>query len=349
MLVTQQPVFRRFWYPVIPIADLSNGPKAFELLGESLVLWLDEVGEPAAVRDRCCHRTAKLSLGKVEQGRICCPYHGWEFDGGGACTKVPQLKPDCAIPASYKVDAFRCTERYGYVWVCLEDPLIEIPEIVEVADEGYRLIPEFYETWGCAGLRVMESELDLAHPTFVHTTTFGSEEHPTPDELEITETDWGIQVYGKLGVVNPELQQQNLKMEEAQTFRSLTMDWMMPFTIKLKITYPNGLEHIVVNTMTPISDRTSQMVQFCVRNDTEADTPAADVIAFDRAVTLEDKRILESTDYDVPLRLSQEEHMFTDKPGIMIRKKVAALIKQYGPEGKDASVSLRKMASVSSN
>ena len=349
MLVTQQPVFRRFWYPVIPLADLDGGPKAFELLGEPLVLWLDKQGNPAAVRDRCCHRTAKLSLGKVDQDRICCPYHGWEFDGGGTCVKVPQLGPDCAIPASYKVPAFRAAERYGYVWVCLEEPIIEIPKIVEAADAGYRLIREFYETWGCAGLRVMENELDLAHPTFVHTTTFGSEAHPTPDELEITETDWGIHVYGKLGVGNPAVQQQYLKMEAAQTFRSLTMDWMMPFTIKLKITYPNGLEHIVVNTMTPISDRTSQMVQFCVRNDTEAETPAADVIAFDRAVTLEDKRILASTDYDVPLRASQEEHMFTDKPGIMIRKKVAALIKAHSHEAKDSSVSFRMMASVSSS
>ncbi|MFK8184925.1 MAG: Rieske 2Fe-2S domain-containing protein [Phormidesmis sp.] len=329
MLVTQQPVFRRFWYPVVPLQNLQVGPQAFELLGESLVLWLGENGTPAAARDRCCHRTAKLSLGKVDKGRICCPYHGWEFDGSGACVKVPQLKADCAIPASYRVDAFKCRERYGYVWVALDEPIADIPEIAEAQDSRYRLIPEFYETWQCAGLRVMENELDLAHPTFVHTTTFGSEEHPTPDELEITETAWGIHVYGTLGVVNPALQQQNLNMDEAQTMRTLTMDWMMPFTIKLKITYPNGLEHIVVNTMTPISDRASQMVQFCVRNDTEADTPAADVIAFDRAVTLEDKRILESTDPDVSLMPSQEEHMFTDRPGIMIRKKVAALLKAH--------------------
>lgn len=348
MLVTQQPVFRRFWYPVIPLKNLENGPQTFELLGEPLVLWLDASDNPAAARDRCCHRTAKLSLGKVNQGHICCPYHGWEFNSQGTCVKVPQLKPDCAIPASYRVDAYRCTERYGYVWVCLENPIADIPEIAEAADNSYRLIPEFYETWACAGLRVMENELDLAHPTFVHTTTFGSEEHPTPDELEITETDYGIHVYGKLGVVNPELQQQNLKMEEAQTFRTLTMDWIMPFTIKLKITYPNRLEHIVVNTMTPISDSTSQMVQFCVRNDTEADTAAADVIAFDRAVTLEDKRILESTDYDVPLRLSQEEHMFTDKPGILIRKKVAALIKKYSQEEKNSPLSLKEIAGISS-
>lgn len=329
MLVTQQSVFRRFWYPVIPLERLETGPQAFELLGEPLVLWLDEKGEPAAARDRCCHRTAKLSLGKVNEGHICCPYHGWAFDKKGTCVKVPQLESDCAIPASYRVEAYQCKKRYGYVWVCIEDPLIDVPEIAEASDENYRVIPEFYETWQCAGLRVMENELDLAHPTFVHTTTFGSEDHPTPDELEISETDWGIHVFGKLGVANSELQKQNLKMAEAQTLRTLTMDWMMPFTIKLKIGYPNGLEHIVVNTMTPISDRASQMVQFCVRNDTEADTPAADVIAFDRAVTLEDKRILESTDFDVPLSLSQEQHMATDRPGIMIRKKLAALIKRH--------------------
>ncbi|MGP1387012.1 MAG: aromatic ring-hydroxylating dioxygenase subunit alpha [Thainema sp.] len=355
MLVTQQPVFRRFWYPVIPLQQLENGPQAFTLLGEPLVLWLDQNGQPAATRDRCCHRTAKLSLGRVDQGRICCPYHGWEFDATGACVKVPQLAPDKAIPATYRVDAYRCTERYGYVWVCLEEPIADIPDIAEAENENYRTIHEFYEPWQTAGLRVMENELDLAHPTFVHTGTFGSEEHPVPDSLAIDDTDYGIHVSGLLGVVNPEQQQQNLKMSEKQTVRTLEMDWFMPFTIKLKIIYPNGLEHIVVNTMTPISDSCSQMVQFCVRNDTEADTPAQDVIAFDRAVTLEDKRILESTDYDVPLSPSQEEHMLTDRPGVMIRKKVAALLREYGEveqtnqkPDKTQSVSLKETSSIKS-
>lgn len=80
----------------------------------------------------------------------------------------------------------------------------------------------------------------------------------------------------------------------------------------------------VVNTMTPIHDGRSQMVQFCLRNDTEADTPAADAIAFDRQVTLEDKAILESTDFDVPLDLQAEQHMMTDKPGILIRRRIKA-------------------------
>jgi phenylpropionate dioxygenase-like ring-hydroxylating dioxygenase large terminal subunit len=330
MLVTKQPILSRFWYPVIPIKNLADGPKSFELLGRPLVLWLDQEGKPGAAEDRCCHRSARLSLGKVTEGNLSCPYHGWQFNRHGECVKIPQLK-DNAISANSQLNVYNCDERYGYVWVCLADePLTGIPNIEETSDPNYRTISEFYETWQCAGLRVMENECDLAHPAFVHQGTFGTEEHLIPGEMEFTETEWELRLQSVLGVVNPELQRQNLKMEAKETIRTLDIIWFMPFMVKLRIGYPNGLVHIVVNTMTPISDSTSQMVQFCVRNDTEADTPAADVIAFDRAVTLEDKRILESTDFDVPLSPNREQHIFTDKPGLIMRKKILALLKAHG-------------------
>ena len=330
MLVTKQPILRRFWYPVIPLEELKSGPKPFKLLERPLVLWLDGQGKPAAAVDQCCHRSAQLSLGKVIEGNITCAYHGWQFDSTGTCVKVPQIKEN-AISSQYKVTAYQCKERYGYVWVCLADePLIDIPEIEETNDLAYRTIPEFYEPWQCAGLRVMENEFDMAHPAFVHQNTFGTEDHPIPEQMEFTETEWGLNVNCLLGVVNNPLQQQNLKMETQETKRTLDVTWFMPFMVKLKITYPNGLVHIIVNTMTPINDSSSQMVQFCVRNDTEADTPRADVVAFDRAVTLEDKRILENTDYDVPLSPNREQHIFTDKPGLIMRKKLIALLKAHG-------------------
>ncbi|MGB5967714.1 MAG: hypothetical protein WBG70_05225, partial [Spirulinaceae cyanobacterium] len=50
-------------------------------------------------------------------------------------------------------------------------------------------------------------------------------------------------------------------------------------------------------------------------------------IAFDRAVTLEDKAILETTDYNVPLDLKLEQHMMSDKPGILMRQKLKALLR----------------------
>ncbi len=330
MRVTQQPLLRRFWYPVIPMDRLTQGPQRFVLLDQPLVLWLDTQGHPAAAEDRCCHRSAQLSLGQVIDGTIRCPYHGWQFDRQGTCVKVPQLT-EALIPRTYQIQSFHCEAHYGYAWVCLSpEPLSKIPRIPEAADPQFRLIHEFYEPWQVAGLRVMENEFDSAHPTFVHAHTFGSADHPTPESIQTQETDYGLRSEILLGVSNPELQQQNLKIQQPQTQRRMVLDWFLPFTAAIRIHYPNGLTHIIVNTPTPISDDCSQIVQFCLRNDTEAETPAQDVIQFDRAVTLEDKRILETTDPDVPLDLTQEQHMLTDQPGILMRRKLGAMLKAQG-------------------
>ena len=77
MLTTKQKVLRRFWYATEKLEALKDGPKPFKLLGENIVLFLDDKGEPAALQDRCCHRTSKLSKGWSDQGNIVCGYHGW--------------------------------------------------------------------------------------------------------------------------------------------------------------------------------------------------------------------------------------------------------------------------------
>src|SRR5687767_7869937 len=105
MLVTQQPVFRKFWHAVMPLTELANGPRPFTLLGQDIVLFLDEHGQPAALRDRCCHRTAKLSKGwcvdragaPCTSGRLQCGYHGWTYDRGGKVVMIPQYDPDRSI------------------------------------------------------------------------------------------------------------------------------------------------------------------------------------------------------------------------------------------------------------
>ena len=329
MLVTQQPVLKRFWYPVMPISQLETGPQSFRLLDQPLVLWLDEEGVPQATEDRCCHRSAQLSKGSVIEGNVRCPYHGWSFNGQGICVHVPQLEEEM-IPRTYQIQAYRCRERYGYAWVCLGEPLQDIPEIPEAQDPQFRLIHQFYEPWNCAGLRLMENSFDNAHLSFVHAQSFGDGDHPVPASMELTETAEGFVFVATIPVKNPPDQQRNLGITEEMTIRHNRNLWYLPFTRKLHITYPNGLQHIIITSATPIDDRTSQIVQFCCRNDTEVDAPAADIIAFDRQVTLEDKTVLESTDPDVPLDLNREQHMAADKPGIIMRHRLAALLKHHG-------------------
>ncbi len=331
MLVTQQPVLRRFWYPVMPLAKLVGGAQAFLLLGQPLVLWLDQKGDPQAVEDRCCHRTAQLSLGHVQGDAIQCPYHGWQFDGSGVCIKVPQLDSGL-IPKSYRVQSFGCAARYGYVWVCLDPPALQpIPEIPEAEDPTFRQIPQFDETWRCSGLRLMENSFDNAHPHFVHAKTFGIQQDPVPPQLDtFADHEYGLRVNYRLPVFNNPLQKANLGMADAAiTVRISEGTWYLPFLRTLKITYPNGLVHLIFTSATPIDDQHSQVVQFCLRNDSEAQASAADIIAFDRAVTLEDQRILESTDFDTPLAIPAEEQMASDKPGIVMRRRLAALLNAH--------------------
>ncbi|WOD41681.1 aromatic ring-hydroxylating dioxygenase subunit alpha [Nodosilinea sp. E11] len=330
MLVTQHPVLRRFWYPVMPIADLTDGPQSFTLLGEPLVLWLTAAGKPAALRDRCCHRSAKLSMGLVQNGCVRCPYHGWEYNETGACAKVPQLDPGAAIPKTYRVESFQCVERYGYAWVCLSsDPLLPLPEIPEADGPGNRLIPQFYEPWQCSGLRVMENSFDNAHFSIVHAASFGVTDQPQPVRSELVPLDLGLKAYATVPVVNPPSQQKILNIPDSLTVREVESTWYVPFSRTLKITYPNGLMHLIFTAATPVSDRTSQIVQFCLRNDSEADASAESIIAFDRQVVNEDKLVLESTDYDTPVDLSVEQHMPSDQPGIIMRRQLAALLKAH--------------------
>lgn len=331
MLVTKQAILRRFWYPVLPIANLSiDRPQAFQLLGEKIVLWRAN-DKPTAAIDRCCHRTAQLSKGVVIDDCLRCPYHGWSFDRNGICVNVPQLNADQKIPDSYRVKSFPCVDRYGYVWVCLEaDPLLPIPDIPEAEDPNLRLIPEFYEPWNCSGLRLMENSFDNAHFSFVHAASFGNQAQPEPAFMQLEPLEFGLRMRSQVPVINPPAQQKNLNLAEAKTVRDVDAIWYMPFMRSLKITYPNGLMHLIFTAATPVNDSTSQVIQFCVRNDTEADAKAAEIIAFDRQVTLEDQAVLETTDFDTPLDLMAEQHIASDQPGIVMRRKLMALLKQHG-------------------
>jgi Vanillate O-demethylase oxygenase C-terminal domain len=131
-------------------------------------------------------------------------------------------------------------------------------------------------------------------------------------------------------VLNPDIQKKNLGIETEKTIRTNERRWFMPFARTLRIQYPNGLIHLIFTGYTPIDDHTVQLVQFCLRNDTETEAKAADIIAFDRQVTQEDRAVLETTDYDAPLSLAEEQHMASDKPGILMRHRLAALLKAHG-------------------
>ncbi|KAJ8598145.1 hypothetical protein CTAYLR_007416 [Chrysophaeum taylorii] len=82
-------------------------PFATRLWGEPLVLFRDAEGKLVCLADKCPHRAAPLSMGRVRDGAISCFYHGWAFGTDGH--RVDGL-PACAA-TSYPVE-----EREGVVY-----------------------------------------------------------------------------------------------------------------------------------------------------------------------------------------------------------------------------------------
>lgn len=340
MLTTRQPIFRKFWHAVMPLSALSAGPKPFTLLGEAIVLFLDEHGQPAALKDRCCHRTAKLSKGWCPdagplRGKLQCGYHGWTYDRTGRVVHIPQYAEDRAIPADYRTPAYHCTARYGYAWVALDDPIADIPQVPEFDDPAWRTIFQFYETWHTSPMRALENSFDNSHFSFVHRATFGVAAQPTPSKYELVDTPEGFYAETVIPAANPERFRRISGVDDAVTTRHMRNAYFMPFSRRLDIEYPSGIRHIIINCFTPIDDGRMQLCQWLFRNDSEADCPAQMLIDFDEEITREDKDILESTDPDALIdvrRRGVEYSMDSDKPGMLIRKKLFELLRRHGEE-----------------
>jgi phenylpropionate dioxygenase-like ring-hydroxylating dioxygenase large terminal subunit len=329
MLTTKQPIFKKFWHAVIPLSQLQDGPKPFRLLGEDLVLFLDAKGEPAALKDRCCHRTAKLSKGWCKNGHIQCGYHGWTYDRGGKVVDIPQWEEGKPIPAQLSTTSYHCKSAYGYAWVALEDPIADIPSMPEFSDPQYRTIFQFYETWATSPMRALENSFDNSHFSFVHRATFGIASQPKPSKYELIDNEHGFYAETIVPAANPAKFQRVSGVSDEVTTRHMRNAYFLPFSRRLDIEYPSGIRHIILNCFTPIDDGHIQLCQWLFRNDTEADCPAQMLIDFDEVITREDKDILESTNPDAVIdakRLGIEFSMPSDRPGLLIRKRLMDLL-----------------------
>ena len=332
VLTTKQRTLRRFWHAIMPIAQLQGGPQPFRLMGEDIVLFRDREGRPAALKDRCCHRTAKLSRGWCSDGNLVCGYHGWTYDRDGHVVAIPQL-PGETVPR-YQTPAYRAVERFGYAWVAMDEPLAPIFDVPEAYDMRYRRIDQFYERWETSPLRLMENSFDSAHFSFVHRGTFGVAAQPKPSLFELTETPAGFCAETIAEVANPPAAHRITGSTTATTTRHFRNHWYLPFCRRLDIEYPSGIRHIIFTCATPIEDGAMQLVQFLYRNDTEADCTARELNDWDAAIVAEDRAMLESVDPDATIDVSRrvEAHMPADRPGIIMRRRLLELFERNGEQ-----------------
>lgn len=162
---------RACWYVAAWSSELGDKPMAMRIGNDPIVLYRQSNGEVAALEDRCPHRMAPLSMGRVEGDTIRCMYHGARFGADGRCLGVPG---QTIVPASFIARRYSVAERDGWIWVWLGD--------AESADPSLLPISELTQpTWRSrtssldydAHYELLNDNLcDFSHVSYVHEKTF---------------------------------------------------------------------------------------------------------------------------------------------------------------------------------
>ena len=319
------PALRNHWHPVAEGDDLAGGPLAVRLLERDYVVWRGPDGLVVAAADRCPHRETPLSLGRLDEGCLVCPYHGWTFGGGGRCVYVPSAGTGSPVPPASHLSTICVQERYGLVWLCPgtpERPLFAMPWD---DDPAYRRINTGMQRWSTSAMRMTDNFLDISHFPWVHTGTFGISQNTEVPTIELEELDDDFVGYAYEVDARNELGAVASGQEGEVVHRSMSTGYHLPFTVRSTIHYDTGLDHVILLCSVPIDDASSYFTFVVWRND-DFSVPADDVIAFDRAIGEEDKRMLERVPGPLPLDAQSTVSVQADKASVDWRRRFAALV-----------------------
>ncbi|KAJ4965463.1 hypothetical protein NE237_017312 [Protea cynaroides] len=162
------PCLKNFWYPVAFSTDLKDDTMIpIDCFEEPWVIFRGKDGMPGCVQNTCAHRACPLHLGSVNEGRIQCPYHGWEYTTDGKCEKMPSTRL-----LNVKIKSLPCFDQGGMIWIWpgSDPPIANLPSLDP--PPGFQIHAEIVMELPVEHGLLLDNLLDLAHAPFTHTSTF---------------------------------------------------------------------------------------------------------------------------------------------------------------------------------
>ncbi len=163
------------WYAILESNEVKkNRPVGVTRMGEKLVAWRDSAGRVTVMADRCPHRGAALSVGKVTGDCIQCPFHGFEYDPSGACALVPANGRAAEPPKALHVKTYPTREEHDFIYIWWGEPQESYPPVPwfeSIPDE--MVYATLRDHWANHYARAIENQLDVVHLPFIHHNTIG--------------------------------------------------------------------------------------------------------------------------------------------------------------------------------
>jgi phenylpropionate dioxygenase-like ring-hydroxylating dioxygenase large terminal subunit len=165
------------WYVILESNEVKPGrPVGVTRMGEKLVLWRDAKGQVTCMADLCPHRGVALSAGKLIDGNVQCPFHGFEYDTSGRCTLIPANGRAAAVPKAFQVHhVYPACESNDFIYIWWGEPRAKLPPVPFFDTFDPKLFSWFtiHDLWPTHYSRAIENQLDVVHLPFVHYNTIG--------------------------------------------------------------------------------------------------------------------------------------------------------------------------------
>lgn len=166
----------------------------FTIHDEGYLVFRSRDGRLHGMRDRCPHRAARLTDGRIDGDTIECLYHGWRFAEDGSCQAVPQHPKDRSIPSSWCVDRITVVAKQGIVWAFLGEPWgvdeSTIPILQDFDPSGMHRV-DFAMDLPYEQTFLVENVIDVAHIHFAHHGIRGGGHRALGAPIEFHLTDAG--------------------------------------------------------------------------------------------------------------------------------------------------------------
>lgn len=315
-MIIEDQALRNQWVVAAKAEDIKEEPKQVIVLGERIVLFRNEEGIHA-FKDLCIHRGAALSLGCVKDGNLVCPYHGWEYNSEGSCTKIPQLPKGRAIPLKAKAITFLCKEVYGYIFVNLNNNNPDMFTYKPYSDESYRNI-----IWGQIEInakppRVVENFLDVSHLAFVHEGYLGVQDHPVISDYHVHEDTVQNRLYSdEIAIYQPDPDGTGVAKDVYYTYEVLN-----PLVVLFTKRDPETNNKMTIILMVqPVTEEKS-IAHGIMSFNYDTGTSDQETIEFQDMIFAQDKPIVENQKpEDLPLDLQVELSLKSDRMSIAYRQ-----------------------------